>query len=227
MAGFGELVGALGGDPRPVPSPSVYEVAKAGVTIIGINGWIWGGGGLLRGETKSDFSMNRYNSTTIVKASARHPHSSAHCTLYAHPLRRRHYSANYGLTNPPHCPPHYPPHYAPHYPRHYSPQCPPHCPPHQYDHPRYHAYYTPHDSSQPHRRHDSTNRGRQPTSAPPRAAPRGGAAAPPTDRGLHSSTSRLNASTFCGMRWVPALDRRVMTRHKQKMKRLTDQNGLG
>jgi len=30
----------------------------------------------------------------------------------------------------------------------------------------------------------------------------GGAASSPTIRGLHSSTSRLNLSSFCGIRWV-------------------------
>ena len=45
-------------------------------------------------------------------------------------------------------------------------------------------------------------------------------------RGLHSSFSRLKVSTSCGIRWVPSLDRRVITRHKLNTKRLTDQNGL-
>ena len=49
----------------------------------------------------------------------------------------------------------------------------------------------------------------------------------PSGRGLHSSTSRLNASNLCGLRWVPSLDRQVMTRHKLNTKRLTDQNGFG
>jgi hypothetical protein len=35
----------------------------------------------------------------------------------------------------------------------------------------------------------------------------------PNARGLHSSTSQLNVSTVCGMRWVPLLDRWVITRH--------------
>ena len=46
-------------------------------------------------------------------------------------------------------------------------------------------------------------------------------------RGLHSSTSHLNVSTFCGIRWVPSGDRWAITRHKLNTKRLIDQNGLG
>jgi hypothetical protein len=29
----------------------------------------------------------------------------------------------------------------------------------------------------------------------------------PGGRGLHSSTFQLNVSTFCGIRWVPSVDR--------------------
>jgi len=32
---------------------------------------------------------------------------------------------------------------------------------------------------------------------------------------------------FCGIRWLPSLDRRVITRHKLNTKWLTDLNGLG
>jgi hypothetical protein len=54
--------------------------------------------------------------------------------------------------------------------------------------------------------------------------------APPTSvlgKGLHSSTSQLDVSTFCGRRWIPSVDRWVITRHKLDTKSLTDQNGLG
>ena len=44
-------------------------------------------------------------------------------------------------------------------------------------------------------------------------------------RGLHSSNSQLNVCTFRGIRWVPSADRWVITRHKLKTKRFTDQTG--
>jgi hypothetical protein len=50
---------------------------------------------------------------------------------------------------------------------------------------------------------------------------------PPRPRGLHSFTSQLNVCTFCGIRWVPSVDRWVITRYKVDTKRLTEQNGLG
>jgi len=53
-------------------------------------------------------------------------------------------------------------------------------------------------------------------------------------RGLHSSTSQLNVSNFCGIRWVPQylqyisyVGHTVITRHELGTQRLTDQNGLG
>jgi len=46
-------------------------------------------------------------------------------------------------------------------------------------------------------------------------------------RGSHSSTSQLNVSTLCGIRWVPSVYRWVTTGHKLDSKRLTAQNGLG
>jgi hypothetical protein len=45
-------------------------------------------------------------------------------------------------------------------------------------------------------------------------------------RGLHSPTSQLNVSTFCGIRWVPSVDRRFINRHNVDTQRLTDHNGL-
>ena len=44
-------------------------------------------------------------------------------------------------------------------------------------------------------------------------------------RGLHSSTSQLNVSTFGWIRWVPSVERRVITHHSLDTKRLTDQTG--
>ena len=49
----------------------------------------------------------------------------------------------------------------------------------------------------------------------------------PRGMGLHSSTSQLDLSTFCGIRWVPSVDSLVITRHKLDTNRLTYQNGSG
>ena len=46
-------------------------------------------------------------------------------------------------------------------------------------------------------------------------------------RGLHSSTSHLNVSTFCGTRWVASVYMLVIIRHRLDKQRLTDNFGLG
>jgi len=46
-------------------------------------------------------------------------------------------------------------------------------------------------------------------------------------RDLHLSTSQLNVSTCCGIRWVPLADGWVITGHKLTTTRLTDLSGLG
>jgi len=60
-----------------------------------------------------------------------------------------------------------------------------------------------------------------------RGVPDGELLVRPVSRGLHSSTSQLNVSTFRGICWVPTVDIADITRHKLDTKRLADQNGLG